>query len=147
VEIYGQSVDLNVPSYTSAEGTRSGKRRIVMAGVYGEINSRADYIRVLRGATVLVRRILARTPDNGIMQRIDKELDAMRRWTENGREPSHSQRSRIDVGLIAARELSEATGEVGELAGKLYALNNYFEDWPTDDEAANATDDDFFDDE
>jgi hypothetical protein len=94
-----------------------------------------------------VRRILARTPDNGIMQRIDKELDAMRRWTENGREPSHSQRSRIDVRLIAARELSEATGEVGELAGKLYALNNYFEDWPTDDEAANATDDDFFDDE
>jgi hypothetical protein len=26
-------------------------------------------------------------------------------------------------------------------------LHNYFEDWPTDDEAANATDDDFWEEE
>ena len=118
-----------------------------MAGVYGEIDSRIDYQRVLREAMDIVRGILARTPENGTMQHIDKELDAMRRWTENGREPSHTERSRIDVGLVAVRELSEAAGEVGDLAEKLSALNNYFEDWPTDDEAANATDDDFFDDE
>jgi hypothetical protein len=44
------------------------------------------------------------------------------------------------------RELSEIQdAEVQALVPKLYALNNYFEDWPTDDEAANATDDDFFD--
>ena len=118
-----------------------------MAGVYGEIDSRVDYHRVLREATDIVRHILASTPNNGVMQVIDKELDAMRRWTEQGREPSHSERSSVDVGLVAVRELSEATGEVGDLVGKLSALNNYFEDWPTDDEAANATDDDFFDDE
>jgi hypothetical protein len=38
--------------------------------------------------------------------------------------------------LVAVRELSEATGEEGELVKKLFALNNYFEDWPTDQEAA-----------
>jgi hypothetical protein len=118
-----------------------------MAGVYGEIDSRVGYHRVLGDATEIVRRILAGTPKNPIMLHIHKQLDAMRRWTENGREPSHSERSSIDVGLIAARELSEEAGEVGELAGRLFALNNYFEDWPTDDEAANATDDDFFEDE
>ncbi|MGD1079193.1 MAG: hypothetical protein ABR881_12800 [Candidatus Sulfotelmatobacter sp.] len=118
-----------------------------MAGVYGEINSRVDYDHVLREATEIVRRILARTPNNGILQHIGKELDAMRRWSENSREPSHSERSSIDLGLIAARELSGVTGEVGDLADKLFSLNNYFEDWPTDDAAANATDDDFFDDE
>jgi hypothetical protein len=114
-----------------------------MAGVYGEIDSRADYERVLRQATEVARRTLAQSPNNPIMQRINKQLDAMKRWTDNGREPSESERRNIDVGLIAARELSEATGEVADLAQKLSALNNYFEDWPTDEEAANAEEDDF----
>ncbi len=116
-----------------------------MAGVYGEIDSRVGYDRVLREATDLVRGILVHTPNNPIMQHINKELEAMRRWTEDGREPSHSERSSIDVGLVAVRELSEATGEVADLADKLSSLNNYFEDWPTDEKAASATDDDFFD--
>jgi hypothetical protein len=118
-----------------------------MAGVYGEIDSRADYHRVLREAADIARRILARNPGNSTMQRIDKELDGMRRRTEGGRDPSASERASIDVGLIAVRELAEATGEAAELADKLSSLNNYFEDWPTDEQAANATDDDFFDEE
>jgi hypothetical protein len=118
-----------------------------MAGVYGEIDSRVDYHRVLREAADIARRILARNPGDSTMQRIDKELDAMRWWTQGGRDPSASERTSIDVGLIAVRELAEATGEVAELADKLSSLNNYFEDWPTDEQAANATDDDFFDEE
>jgi hypothetical protein len=81
------------------------------------------------------------------MQRIDRELDAMRRWTEGGSDPSASDRTSIDVGLIAVRELADATGEVAELPDKLSSLNNYFEDWPADEQAANATDDGFFDEE
>jgi hypothetical protein len=118
-----------------------------MAGVYGEIDSRADYHRVLREAADIARRILARHAGDSTMQRIAKELDSMRQWTEGGRNPSASERTSIDVGLIAVRELAEATGEVAELADKLSSLNNYFEDWPTDEQAANATDDDFFDEE
>jgi hypothetical protein len=118
-----------------------------MAGVYGEIDSRADYHRVLREAADIARRILAQSPGYSVMQRIDKELDAMNRWTEGGRDPSASERTSIDVGLIAVRELEGATGEAAELADKLSPLNNYFEDWPTDEQAANATDDDFFDEE
>ncbi len=118
-----------------------------MAGEYGEINSRADYHRVLREATTIVAGILTRTPPNAIMQGIKKQLDAMKRWTDNGRAASEIERRNIDVGLIAARELSDSTGEVADLAQKLFALNNYFEDWPTDAEAASATDEDFFEDD
>lgn len=118
-----------------------------MAGVYGEIDSRVDYHRVLREAADIARRILALGPGDRTMQRIDKELEAMRRWTEGGRDPSASERNTIDVGLIAVRELAEATGDAAKLADKLSFLNNYFEDWPTDEQAANATDDDFFDEE
>ena len=77
-----------------------------MAGAYGEINSRVDFQRVLREATDFVRRVLARTPDNPIMKQILKELDAMKRWSENGRTPTEGERKRIIVALIS-RELSD----------------------------------------
>ena len=117
-----------------------------MAGVYGEINSRADFHRVLGEATATVRGMLAASPRNPVMERIQKQLQAMARWTENRREPTESERRNIDVSLIAARELAE-DGETGKLAERLSCLNNYFEDWPTDEEARSATDDDFFEDE
>jgi hypothetical protein len=117
-----------------------------MAGVYGEINSRKDFDRVLQQATALVRKILAHGP-NPVMQRIAKQLDAMKRWSDGGRKPTDNERRNIDVGLVAAREFDGETGEIGELATKLFSLNNYFEDWPTDAEAASATDEDFEEDD
>jgi hypothetical protein len=112
-----------------------------MAGEYGEIKSRADYLRILFDSKRIVERIVSRSPANPVMQNIRKQLDAMTRWTDNGRQPTETERRNIDVGLIAVRELDGATDEIGELADHLCALNNYFEDWPTDEEAANAGDD------
>jgi hypothetical protein len=118
-----------------------------MGGVYGEIDSNVAYRRVLAEATDIARRILLRTPDNAMMRRIHKQLDAMKRWSDHGRKPTDIERRSIDVGLVAARELSGAPGGLGELVEKLFALNNYFEDWPTDEQAASATDLDFVDDD
>jgi hypothetical protein len=118
-----------------------------MAGVYGAINSRADFFRVLGEATEIIRRMVASRSSDAAMLRIEKELAAMRQWSDFGSEPSEEQRKSIDVGLIAVRELENAEGVVADLANKLSELNNYFEDWPTDVQAANATDDDFFEDE
>jgi len=56
-------------------------------------------------------------------------------------------RQNVDGSLIAVREFENAKGELAVRAEKLSALNNYFEAWPTDEQAATATDDDFFDDE
>jgi hypothetical protein len=116
-----------------------------MAGLYGEINSKLDYQSALREATDIVTRILARTPNNVTMQGIIKQLAAMKRWTDSGRKPTDIERRNIDVGLIAAREFSDEAGEIAELAKKLFALNNYCEDWPTDAQAASATEEDFLD--
>jgi hypothetical protein len=117
-----------------------------MAGAYGSVDSRADFFRVLGEAMEIVRRILASRPNDAIMVRIERQLDAMRQWSDFGRDPTEEQRKSIDVGLIAVRELENATGVVADLADKLSELNNYFEDWPTDEQAANATEDDFYDD-
>ena len=116
-----------------------------MAGEYGEIDSRVAYHRVLGEALGLVQRIMTQRPDDEMMQLIFEELNAMRRWSADGRVPTDDERGSINVGLVAVRELSEATGEEGELVKKLFALNNYFEDWPTDQEAATTTDDGLLD--
>ena len=118
-----------------------------MAGVYGDINSGVDFHRVLHEASIIARGILTRTPQDATMQRILKQLDAMARWSTNSRIPTEGERRSIDVGLIAAREFDGAKGELNDLAEKLFALNNYFEDWPADEAAASATDEDFFEDE
>ena len=118
-----------------------------MSGVYGEINSRRDYHRVLNEALDLTQRILAKQPNYAVMQRIHTELDAIKKWTEKGREPSKSERKSVNIGLIAAREFENAKGELAVLVDKLCCLNNYFEAWPTDEKAATATDEDFFEDE
>jgi hypothetical protein len=112
-----------------------------MAGVYGEIDSRADFHRVLGEATDIVRGILAQSPNDDVMLRIQMELEAMGKWTADGREPSQDERTIIDIGLVAVRELDGAPGVGQDFLDKLHVLNSYFEDWPTDQEAAGATDD------
>ena len=115
-----------------------------MAGVYGEINSRADFHRVLGEATDIAQSLLAQSPKDAVMLRIQMELEAMDKWTAGGREPSAEERGRIDIGLVAVRELEDAPGVGQDFLDKLHALNSYFEDWPTDQQAASATDEDFF---
>lgn len=117
-----------------------------MAGVYGEIDSRNDFHRVLHEAQAITAGILRAQPKNDVIDTIARELDAMQNWTAANRKPTRDERKSIDVGLRAAREL-EPVGDTGlePLIQKLYALNNYFEDWPSDAQAGRATDDDYFD--
>jgi hypothetical protein len=89
--------------------------------------------------------MLKATPDNPTIETIDTQLDAMERWTAAGGEPTKAERETISVGLIAVRELdADRQDESGELARKLYELDNYFKEWPTDDQATNATDADYW---
>jgi len=118
-----------------------------VAGVYGEINSRDDFFRVLREASEIAQRFCQQQPKNMVMQAIASQLTTMQSWTDAGRTPSERQRQQITVGLIAAREFETADGMLGQLREKVFALNNYFEKWPTDEQAANASDDDFWEDD
>jgi hypothetical protein len=114
-----------------------------MGGVYGEINSRADFERVLREAIELAER-LAKSGAPAIVA-IAAQLGAMAPWGAEGGEPTEQERKRINVGLIAVRELDdERQDESGALARKLFALNNYAADWPTDEQARTATDADYW---
>jgi len=116
-----------------------------MAGVYGDIDSRADFFQLLDECIQLHGRILSSSPQSFALQSIGNQLAAMRRITDQGRTPTDDERTRFNMGLIAARELEPAdTDEMSKLLKQLPMLESYIEDWPTDEVAANATDDDWW---
>src|SRR4051812_31855152 len=98
-----------------------------MAGIYGRLNSRADFHRVLAEALVTARRGLAIEPNSRVTQSAARQLEAMQAWTANGRTPSADEQNRINVGVLAGRELSD-TGrpETEEWVQQLTELDNYF---------------------
>jgi hypothetical protein len=119
-----------------------------MGGVYGEIDSRADFFRILEEAAGTSKQLQARSPQDPTIAAIDAQLDAVKHWTYGGREPPAEARKSLDMGLRVTRELSE-TGDpaMDKFTDQVQILHNYFEDWPTDEAAAKATDDDFFGDD
>ena len=115
-----------------------------MAGVYGPINSRADFFGVLDRAIAEGKAFQVKYAGDASIDAIVRQLEAVKRWSANGRTPTQAERESIDIGVRAAREL-EGDVETYQWSRSLYALDAYIEDWPSDDEAANATDDDFWD--
>ncbi len=115
-----------------------------MGGVYGEINSRADFDVCLQKALREGKAFLVQRPGDPAIEPIVQQLEAVATWSANGGKPTKDQRSSIDIGVRASREL-EADPETYSWNQDLYALDSYIEDWPSDEKAANATDDDFWD--
>ena len=100
----------------------------------------------LQKATREGKNFLAQRPDDPAIEPIVRQLEAVGAWSANGRKPSKEERSSIDIGLRASREL-EGDPDTFNWTRDIFALDAYIEDWPSDDKAANATDDDFFNDE
>jgi len=111
-----------------------------MAGICGPLNSRADFRRMLDRALATAKRGLAIEPNSTVTQVAARQLEAMCKWTENGRSPTEDEQRRIDIGVLAARELSD-TGrpETEEWADQLKLLYNFFQGWPTDHQAGSST--------
>ena len=71
------------------------------------------------------------------MESIVMQLDAIRRWTDNGRDPTIDERKSITIGMILVRELESApTVEFEVLKKQLSNLADYVKRWLTDDEMA-----------
>jgi hypothetical protein len=114
-----------------------------MAGVYGRLNSRADFHRVLDEALAFVRSGRAGPEADPGRKVVEAQLDAMQGWTHGGRDPRPAERGRITLGIFAVREFSD-TGDpdIEDWRQKLLALYAFFHGWPTDHEAATSTDSD-----
>lgn len=93
-----------------------------------DIHSREDFRRVLAETLELVRRLATRTPGFPPYENIIQQLEAVSAWTASGKTPTQDQRSSIDVGLVAARELDEIPApDVKDLANRIHAISYYFD--------------------
>jgi len=113
-----------------------------MAGVYGKINSRADF------QALLDKAIARGSPPREEAGRCDdrrdlRQLEAAAGWTANGRTPTKRSASRSTWRSELAR--ARGDGQAYNWTRDIYALDSYIKDWPSDEKAASATDDDFFD--
>src|SRR5438105_14637985 len=104
-----------------------------MAGDHGAIDSRADFFRDLSRAREMTARFLVATPNDWALDRISRELEAIEQWTANGRTPEATERERVDIGVVALRELAESNLDgADDYCQLLYGLDAYVTDWPDD---------------
>jgi len=97
------------------------------------IKSRDDFFRVLDDALKKIADRVIKDPSFEPFGAIENQLDAMKRWTAGGREPSEAERQWVDIGVISIRDLEPSeTVEEADFSNSLHELNYYFANWPDD---------------
>ncbi len=80
-----------------------------MAGVYGEINNRADFQTVLDKAITDGKALHTTRPGDETIEAIVRQLEAVKAWSANGQIPTEDDRESIDIGVRASREFEGTT--------------------------------------
>jgi hypothetical protein len=96
------------------------------------IRSRADFQQVLGETFKRVGELVPKKPDNKCLEEIWYQLEAMQRWTKDGRDPTTEERKRIKIGPLSFYDLcpKDDDGDVMSLRPTLSELHWYFVDWP-----------------
>jgi hypothetical protein len=119
-----------------------------MAGIFGEINSRADFFRELELAKKDVSRLLKRLPYEDTLRSISKQLDAIETWTANSRTPTKKERTSLDMRLRMFREYEMTDDvEIATFRRRVSGIHSYVELWPTDRIASDPDNAEYFDDD
>lgn len=106
---------------------------------YGDIASRAAFRGRVAELVALSVSCASRHPDIPGLAKVRDELLEMQRATSGGRDPTADERADLDAGLIAIRDLAGAPDDdVARLADAIHPVVAFYEDWPTDDQAALA---------
>lgn len=101
------------------------------------IETRAEFFEVLDATLAQAKAKATAVPAFGLYANMVAQLLAMREWSANGRVPTQEERDRIDIGLIALREVDEqADDESADFQECLVQLDGYFCEWPDDEPAA-----------
>ena len=96
-----------------------------------EIKNRAGFFDMLASTTTEIDGLVAREPAYQVWGLLQRQLHAMRLWTTSGKDPTAEQRTRVSIGLVAARELEPAPDALMEnLITRLHLLNYYWRRWP-----------------
>lgn len=113
---------------------------------YKYVRSRADFFVTLDLALRQASELLARSPHDGAVGSIRAQLEAMRRWTDAGREPTREERRSLTIGPLLVRELEPApTDELAEWVDRVREVAGHFRDWLDDATFASIDEDELGD--
>ncbi|MBZ0121889.1 MAG: hypothetical protein K8H88_33155 [Sandaracinaceae bacterium] len=66
---------------------------------------------------------------------LERQLSAMKRWTDGGRQPTKDERKSITAGRILSREFEIAgTPDIQDFVDRFHELIYYFKHWKSDDD-------------
>lgn len=106
------------------------------------IKNRDDFFRVLAAAIQASNDLLKVAPGYGVVTSILRQLEAIRTWTEDGREPTKEERWGLQIGLILSREFeTETAPQIRHWAELSQEVEGYFNAW-LDDATYQAVDED-----
>ncbi|MGZ3474379.1 MAG: immunity protein Tsi6 family protein [Polyangiales bacterium] len=113
---------------------------------YKYIKSRADFFIALDEAIKQTLDLLKKSPKDPYLDSILTQLDAIKRWTDGGREPTEDERKSLTIGPILVREFEPAqTDELEEWVERVREVSGYFRDWMDDATFASVDEDDLSD--
>ena len=106
------------------------------------IKDRADFFRTLTEAIQASNDLLKVAPGDGAITSILRQLEMIRTWTENGREPTKEERWKPQIGVILMREFeTESARQILDWAERCKEVESYFCHW-LDDKTYQTVDED-----
>jgi hypothetical protein len=101
-----------------------------------QITSRQEFRDRVDKAMAALGKQMQQTPRFDPYESVEMQLDALKRWTADGREPTDDERARINMGLIVIREFDpEPDEELYDLMQDLHQIQGYVDVWPPEGEA------------
>lgn len=98
------------------------------------IKTRKEFFEVLDRAIAETDKRIQEAPDFDAFDSVREQLEAMKKWTAGGRTPTEDEQQRIDIALIAVRELDpEIDAAMAKYHELLVQLDGYFCEWPDDE--------------
>ncbi|MGC2814968.1 MAG: immunity protein Tsi6 family protein [Candidatus Acidiferrum sp.] len=85
-----------------------------------------EFDAALAKARAGMNRLNLANPGDAFLQSISRQLAFVFEWTRGGKRPSDEQIKKLSFGVMASKAVDEIDPE---LAGELYALANYLDNW------------------
>ncbi len=116
-----------------------------MAGIFGDqINNREQFFEQLSVAEKKSKELLQLHPGEDELVAVQRQFEAIRRWTDGGRRPTAKERESLDMGLRMFREYETTDDDaLAEFRDLVSILHSYMETWPTDRVAADPDNDEY----
>jgi hypothetical protein len=106
------------------------------------IKGRADFFATLAKAIQATNDLLKIAPGDASLTSILRQLETIRLWTENGREPTKDERWKPRIGLLLMREFdAESDPKIVRWAELSREVEGYFVHW-LDDKTYQTVDED-----